>query len=191
MGSAHSPFLLLQLWKQLPSPPQILFPAFLKHTGLKSFILGVSWPDKLGTEIGKCLNIHTQQEKKRGMTKNSRCDFDDWQVRREMQCKGMQFGEQCHLKYIIALCDTVQRSSSLSSQCLMHWHNCRHRHGSSKDAGFKLKKPSSDQSMLPCCSLISGSQRPIWTMGKERNQFKVATSSTSYSQQNQLLLYKT
>lgn len=59
------------------SPPQILLPAFLKHTGLKSFLLGVAGPDKQKTEIGKCLNIHPQQEKKHGVTKNSRCDFDD------------------------------------------------------------------------------------------------------------------
>lgn len=44
---------------------------------LKSFILGVAGPGKQGTEIGKHLNIHPQQEKKRGVTKNSRCDFDD------------------------------------------------------------------------------------------------------------------
>lgn len=76
MDSAHTLFLLLQLWKQLSSP-QTTFPAFLKHTGLKSFILGVAGPDKQGTKLGKCLNIHPQQAKKLGETKNSRYDFDD------------------------------------------------------------------------------------------------------------------
>lgn len=73
MDSAHTIFLLQ---KQLSSP-QTTFPAFLKHTGLKSFILGVAGPDKWGTKLSKCLNINPQQAKKLGVTKNSRYDFDD------------------------------------------------------------------------------------------------------------------
>lgn len=41
---------------------------------------------------------------------------------------------------------------------------------SSKDAGSKLKKPSSEQPTLPCCLSISGNKRPIWTMGREKKK---------------------
>lgn len=75
-GSVHAGLLPLQLWKQL-SPRQTIFPAFLKDTGLKSFILAVAGPDKQGRQLSKCLNIHPQQAKKLGVTKNSRFDFDN------------------------------------------------------------------------------------------------------------------
>lgn len=67
---------------------------------------------------------------------------------------------------------------------------------SSKDAGSKLKKPSSEQPTLPCCLSISGNKRPIWTMGREKKKKNSSRSlppahQVPYSQQNQLLPYKT
>lgn len=76
-GLSSHPFPASAALETAPHSPQTIFPAFLKHAGLKSFILGIAGPDEHETQLSKCLNIHPQQAKKLGATKNSRCNFDD------------------------------------------------------------------------------------------------------------------